>query len=141
MVLPLTHGLRRGLYPCAAPRLVHCSYIEFRNALIAAFGRPYGTCSSTCLDPALKGWAIIATPPPGLVVVLPITHGLRRGLYPCAASRLMPSAEADSASSAWSFSLEPGVNWFALEGQHTEDALVNAAKGLLVDKALEGFYS
>ena len=36
--------------------------------------------------------------PSGLVFGSPLPHGLRRGLYPCAAPRLVASAEAGSVS-------------------------------------------
>ena len=33
--------------------------------------------------------------------------------------------------------LQPRIDWLAFQGKHTEDAFVNAAKGLTADKPLQ----
>jgi len=35
--------------------------------------------------------------------------------------------------------LEAGIDWLAFEGQHTEDAFMYPAEGLLADKSFKGF--
>jgi hypothetical protein len=110
-----THGLRRGLYSCAALRLeVGWAFPLLAQSAREKWGtRPFHGCCFNGFYPRLAPWAAflrrfaagggLGFPTsrakcaremghpaalPGLVFLMAFTHGLRRGLHSCAALRL-----------------------------------------------------